>query len=338
VNDILTHSGITASGHLSASYTDGFNKGQSLNYRTFDTNANTFEFNQAMLIVAKQPINGFGGLVNLLAGSDAKVVNAAYGNGSNADFALLQAYLQYAHDNFSIIGGRYVTLAGNEVIDDSADTNISRSFLFQLVEPLVHTGVRASYALGSTTFYLGVNNGVYSGNAVDTNKQKTLEAGVSLAPTSKSNLGIYDYYSHESGAGLNYADFVGSYQITQKLQFVLNGDWYSSHSTTAAEVNAYGLAGYLNYTYNDRWKGSLRGEFVKTKNVVTCPKGDGKCTLSEVTATVGYSPTAHFTVLGELRYDISGDRIYADPGSSPYSTNAYSNDQGNIAVKAIYSF
>ncbi len=332
LSDIFTNSGITVGGHLSASYTDGFNKGKTLDYRAFDTTSNTFEFNQAMLTVAKQPSDGFGGLVNVLAGSDAKAVNGAYGNGSNADFALVQAYAQYAHDGFTIIGGRFVTLAGNEVIDDSANTNISRSFLFQLVEPLVHTGVRASYALGSTTFYLGINNGVYTGNAIDTNKQKTLEAGVSLAPTSNTSLGVYDYYSHEGGAGLNYADFVGSIQITQKLQFVLNGDWYSSHSKTAVEANAYGLAGYLNYTYNDKWKGSLRGEVVKTKNVVNCPKADGKCTLSEVTGTVGYSPTANFTILGELRYDMSGDKVYSDPAV------ASSDTQSNIAVKAIYTF
>lgn len=338
LGDILTNSGITVGGHLSASYAGGFNQGQSLDYRAFDTTSNSFYFNQAMVTVAKQPTEGFGGLVNLLAGSDAKAVNGAYGNGSNADFALVQAYASYTTGHFSIIGGRFVTLAGNEVIDDSADTNISRSFLFQLVEPLVHTGVRASYALGGTTFYLGVNNGVYTGNAVDTNKQKTLEAGVSLAPTSNSSLGIYDYYSHEGGAGLNYADFVGSVQLTRKLQFVLNGDWYSSHSKTTLEANAYGLAGYLNYTFNKQWKGSLRGEYVKTRNVVTCPKGDGKCTLSEITGTVGYSPVPNFTILGELRYDMSGDKVYSDPGSVPYTAGAYSDTQGNVAVRVIYTF
>lgn len=332
LGDIFTNTGITVGGHLSASYADGFNKGQTLDYRAFDTTSNSFYFNQAMVTVARQPDQGFGGLANILAGSDAKAVNGAYGNGSNSDFSLVQAYVSYTTGNFSIIGGRFVTLAGNEVIDDSADTNISRSFLFQLVEPLVHTGVRASYALGGTTLYLGVNNGIYTGNAVDTNNQKTLEVGVSLAPTSKFSLGVYDYYSHEGGAGLNYADFVGSYQITEKLQFVLNGDWYSSHSKTAVEANAYGLAGYLNYVYNDQWKGSLRGEFVKTKNVVNCPKADGKCNLSEVTATVGYSPIANFTILGELRYDMSGDKVYSDPAI------ASSDTQGNIAVKAIYTF
>lgn len=336
LSDIFTNSGITESGHLSASYDYGFNKGQTLAYRAFDGDSNTFEFNQAMLNLSKLPSDGFGGAVTLLAGSDAKGVNGAYGNGSSADFALEQAYVQYAHDGFTVMGGRYVTLAGAEVIDDSADTNISRSLLFQLAEPLVHTGVRASYAMGPATFYLGVNNGVYTGNALDTNKQKTLETGVALAPVTGMSLALYDYYSHEGGAGLNYTDFVGSYQLTEKLQFVLNGDWYTSHSATAGESNIYGFAGYLNYAFNDRWKGSLRGEYLKTKNIAMNLPPSGKATLSEVTATIGYSPVANLTLLGEVRYDM-GDKVYPNPGVMGVSST-YKDTQGDIAIKAIYTF
>src|SRR5579885_2238360 len=155
LDEILTNSGITATGHLSASYTTGFNKGQTLAYRAFDVTSDSFTFNQALLNVSKLPESGFGAAVSLLAGDDAQGVNAAYGDFndsgtgvSNAKFNAMQAYLQWASGNFTVIGGRYVTLAGAEVIDDSLDSNISRSLLFQLAEPLVHTGVRASYKLG----------------------------------------------------------------------------------------------------------------------------------------------------------------------------------------------
>lgn len=336
LSDVLGNSGIRVNGHLSGSYTYGFNKGSgdgSLAYRAFDTNNDSFLFNQAMLNVSRLPADGVGGAVTLLAGNDAKVVNGAYGNGSNTEFNLMQAYLQYSHDGFTIMGGRYVTLAGAEVIDDSADTNISRSLLFQLAEPLVHTGVRASYALGSTTVYLGVNNGIYTGNASDTNHQKTLEAGVSLAPTSSISLGLYDYYSHEGGAGLNYADFVGSYQATDKLQFVLNGDWFSQHSQTKGPAYAYGFAGYVNYAFTEKWKGSLRGEVLRTKNIAMNSPPDGKATLSEVTATMGYSPVKSLTLMGELRYDM-GDKVYPQAEAG----NPYTDTQGNVALEAIYAF
>lgn len=328
---LLADSGVTASGHLAATYTHGFNDGQTLAYRAFDTDADSFEFNQAMLTLAREPADGFGGATTLLAGSDARAINAAYGNGSNADFALEQAYLRYAHSGLTLVGGRFVTLAGAEVIDASADANISRSLLFQLAEPLVHTGVRASYVLGNATFYLGVNNGIYTGNAVDTNRQKTLEAGVALAPGGGINLAVYDYYSREGGAGLNYLDFVGSLQATEKLRFVLNADWFSQHSGSLGPAHVYGLAAYADYTVNDRWQATLRGEWLETRGIAMNVPAGGRATLGEVTFTLGYSPAARFTLRGELRYDL-GDRVYPDPGPG------FANTQGNVALQALYAF
>ena len=337
ISELLSNSGISVSGHLGASYVYGFNKGSGsspgLAYRAFDTNPDSFTFNQAWLDISRLPSSGVGGEVTLLAGSDATAVNGAYGSGGNSDFSLVQAYLQYSHGAFTIMGGRYLTLSGAEVIDDSQDTNISRSFLFQLVEPLVHTGIRTSYALTDATFYLGVNNGIYTGNASDTNHQKTIEAGVSLTPSSSTSLGIYEYYSHEGQAGLSYLDFVGSYQATSKLSFVLNGDWFSQHSAVNGPAYAYGLAAYANYTFSPKWTGSLRGEVVKTKNIAQNLPPSGKATLSEVTATVGYAPVPSLKLLGELRYDM-GDKVY--PQAS--ATNPYTDTQGNVAVEAVYSF
>lgn len=335
LDEILTNSGITASGHLSASYTTGFNKGQTLAYRAFDGTSDSFTFNQALLNVSKLPASGFGAAVSLLAGNDASGVNAAYGDGDDK-FNVMQAYLQWASGNFTVIGGRYVTLAGAEVIDDSADSNISRSLLFQLAEPLVHTGVRASYKLGPATFYLGANNGVYTGNATDTNKQKTLETGLAYAISSAVSLAVYDYYSHEGGAGLNYLDSVLSWTVTDKLTVVVNGDWYSAHSSGTPGAYAYGFAGYLNYAFTDRWKGSLRGEYLKTKNITAAGDAEGKSDLNEITATVGYSPVKNVTLLGEVRYDMSGDKNFPDPGTVADPT--LSDSQGDFAVKAIYTF
>jgi hypothetical protein len=336
LSDVLGASGITATGHLSGSYTTGFNKGQALAYRAFDGTTDSFTFNQAMLNLSKTSDSGVGGAVSFLVGNDASGVNAAYGD-SSGNFNLMQGYLSYTSGNFSVMGGRYVTLAGAEVIDDSADTNISRSLLFQLAEPLVHTGVRTSYKMGDATFYLGVNNGIYTGNANDTNKQKALETGFAYAFSPAVSLGVYDYYSHEGGAGLNYLDSVLSWTATDKLSFVLNGDWASAHySDGTPGTYLYGLAGYMNYAFTDQWKASLRGEYLKTKNATITGDSNGKSDLSEVTATIGYSPLAGLTLLGEVRYDMSGDKNFPDPGTDTPPT--FSDNQGDIAVKAIYAF
>jgi hypothetical protein len=344
LDDVLTNSGITEAGHISASYTGGFNKGQTLAYRAFDYDANSFELNQAALTVSKLPTDGFGGLVNVTAGSDAKVINSSYGSG-DGDFALTQAYLQYAHGPWTVIGGRYVTLAGAEVIDDSQDANISRSLLFTLAEPLVHTGVRASYAItGTTTAYLGVNNSAVSGDGLDGDKTKTAETGLAYASTDKKlGAAVYDYYGVDHSVKTNFLDLDLSYQLTDKLQLVGNGDYYR-FTGAGADGYAAGVAVYVNYQFTDAWKGSLRGEYLAEKNDLAIgttsisPSADGKSHIEDITATVGYSPVKSVTLLGEVRWDLSGDHVFPNPGTDTVDYTDFSKDQGDVELKAIYSF
>jgi hypothetical protein len=117
LSQILVNSGITVAGYVDASYEASFNSTSGLTtgeikLHEFDTNSNTFEVNQAALTVSYLPTSGFGALVNVIAGEDAKVINATMSPGSSSDIALTQAYAQYAVGNLTVIGGRFVTLAG----------------------------------------------------------------------------------------------------------------------------------------------------------------------------------------------------------------------------------
>ena len=118
LSDVLVNSGITASGYVDASYVEGFNKGSALGGsgvggRAFDTSADTFTFNQAALNIGYQPTEGFGGFVNVIAGQDAKYVNASYGDGTST-FSLAQAYAQYATGNLTVIAGHPVRLRSDQ--------------------------------------------------------------------------------------------------------------------------------------------------------------------------------------------------------------------------------
>jgi hypothetical protein len=70
------------------------------------------------------------------------------------------------HDSFqldraalTVIGGKFVALAGVEVLAPTGNTNFSRSLLF-FAEPMTHTRVRATYAASDTlSLIAGVNNG-----------------------------------------------------------------------------------------------------------------------------------------------------------------------------------
>ena len=337
LDEVLTASGVTLAGYVDSSYVFGKNKGDTLLFRTFDSKTGSFTFNQAAFTVSKLPAEGFGGLVNVIAGDDATVINGSYGDGSGK-FNLTQAYVQYATGGLTIIGGRYVTLAGAEVINDTLNTNISRSFLFQLAEPLAHTGVRSSYKFSDAfTAYLGAANSAVSGLASDNNKQKTVEAGVAITPTSALSIGLYDYYGHDPVGGeqqkTNYADLVISLQAADALQFIINADYVKFFSTdTVQESNVKGVAGYVNVKLSDSLKASLRAEYLKSHNGFVACGGGTDCNLKEVTLTLDYAAAKNFDLLGELRYDKGSDAVFLN------GTDPLKDSQGDIALKAIYKF
>ncbi len=341
LSDVLVNSGISASGYIDSSYTEGFNKGSTLGGgsaagRTFDVKSDSFTFNQAALNIGYQPADGFGGFVNLIAGSDAKVINASYlGTASSDDeFALAQAYAQYATGNFTVIAGRFVTLSGYEVINSTLNTNISRSLLFQNAEPLVHTGVRASYKFSDLiTAYLGLSNSALTGLASDDNKQKTLEAGGLLTPSKAVSVGLYEYYGFDGGdptQKTSLTDLTASWQVLDPLQLALNLDYkkvYGLDGGGPAGNETYGVAGYVNYTFLSNLKGSLRGEYIKFRT-------DGYSeNNNEFTVTLDYSPAANFDLLGEVRADGSSNHIYPNGDATDLK-----GTESDIAIKAIYKF
>lgn len=143
--DMLTASGITESGYVAASYYHSNGYGTD---HQFDNKHDSFQLDQAGLTIAFQPKEGFGASVNMAAGEDMKILNAAEGSSPNT-FDVVQAFAQYASGPLTVIAGKYVTLAGAEVIAPTGNTNFSRSLLF-FAEPLTHTGIRATYAASDT--------------------------------------------------------------------------------------------------------------------------------------------------------------------------------------------
>jgi hypothetical protein len=370
LSDVLVNSGITANGYVSGSYEASFNstKGATageIPLHAFDTNSNSFQLNQAALTLSYLPSSGFGALVNVIAGEDAKVINGAYSNGTSfTDFALTQGYLQYAVGNLTVIGGRFVTLAGEEVINDTANTNVSRSLLFTNLEPLVHTGVRASYKFSDLiTGTVGINNSAF-GFSSDYDKPKTVELGAAITPSSTVSIALADYYGVDNTSGTqtknNYADLVASWQATSALQLIVNGDYVRSVGSldtvpgyllglagfpggTPGSSSGEGVALYANYQYNDHWKGSLRGEYLYLKASPSTFAGTGQSHVAEATVTVDYSATKNFDVLGEVRGDYGNisETGFGNAGIFPdtsNTTNGLQKSQSEVLIKAIYKF
>ncbi len=370
LSDVLKASGIDLHGYIDAAYSRLSGAGvftSGVADRVFDTEADSFNVHQAAVIVSYLPKEGFGGLVNLTAGRDARIIASA--GESTSNFDVTQAFVQYAHGPLTIMSGKYVTLAGAEVINSTADTNYSRSILFGYAIPFAHTGVRVTYAASDqVSLIVGINNGW--DQLQDTNKQKTLEAGLSFTPNKTFSLAVQGYSGIEQGttastlggggsSGVPFGthgrrdliDAVGTWNVSGQLTLILNVDWadqengYARPDGTLGSAQWLGAAGYANYQFNDQWAVSARAEVFDDKQgfrtgVVNGSGGLGQ-TWSEGTLTLRYLPNTNFEVRTEARWDHSNGRNFVDDALSFVASGGSTGskaDQWSFGVEGIAKF
>jgi hypothetical protein len=334
---ILANSGITESGYVAASYYDssGYNT-----YHQFDTSHDTFQLDEAGLQLAYQPKSGFGAVVDVIAGQDAKIVDAAETAGASANsFDLLQGFAQYVTGPLTVQAGKFTTLAGAEVIAPTGNTNFSRSLLFY-AEPLTHTGVRATYAVTDTvSVIVGVNNG-WNYTKIDYGS-KTGELGVAYNPNKYFSLTAQMYAGKDPvyGAERTFFDTVATFNATSALTFVLSYDWGKQETGTATPDTLTGgdwdgVAAYANYQINSKWRVSLRGEYLDDKDGTTVVTGSPQ-DLKEATLTFGYDPVASFELRLEGRYDTSSEPTFLKAETPVVQ---YGSNQSEVAVQGVYKF
>ncbi len=384
ISDVLDASGISMTGYFDLAYNSmnstglfvnapagPVSGGLSGNSHIFDTpgatqgkNFNSFNLQQFSVIIAKQPREGFGGYVNMTTGQDATTVastglGAGGPDNSSHVFDLTQAYLSYAKGPLTVIGGKFATLAGAELITSPSNKNYTRAWMFGW-GPYTHTGLRATYAANDmVTLIAGVNNGW--DQVTSTTSSKTAELGLDITPSSLFSLATTYYQGKENaqvipgvgGVGTRkYLDMVGTFNATNQLNLVF--DYANGSQANAALPGAAGSAGtakwdalalYANYQINDLWRVSYRNENFNDKDgyrsgltyvaalggagIVGNPVGQR---LRSNTVTIGYSPVKNLELRGEVRFDKSS----ADAFLQSNGTGA--NAQHTIALDAVYQF
>jgi hypothetical protein len=359
LKEVLGVSDITMTGYVDASY-GAYNvdpaeqPGTLINY--FDDNKNSFYLKQASLTVASQPKEGFGALVNLTLGNDAKHIHSYGAGSSDSDFDVTQAWVQYATGPVTIIGGKFNTLAGAEVIAPTGNTNISRSIAFLQALPFTHTGLRVAYApIDTLTLYAGINNGW--DQQQDMNSAKTAELGAVWNPTTMVSWAASLYNGKETILspldGTTEQDknrFLFDTVLTVKpvdgLSLILNYDYGKQDDAVLnngkeddAEWDA--IVGYINYQFNEMWRVSLRGEQYNDKDgwkmgltdqdIDSASFGEISKKTKSVTLTVGYAPTASFELRGEVRQDKTDKDALIDGSST-------TDKQTFVALEGLYKF
>ena len=354
---IMEATGIDIHGYIDVSYTalsgNGKFIGNVVNNRVFDYERNSFNLQALDLTISKLPTEGFGGLVNLTAGKDADVI-ASYDtdglyNNQKDNFDVTQAYFHYATGPWMVIAGKYVTLAGAEVIKSPSNTNFSRSILFGYAIPFAHTGVRTYYKLGDTlTLIAGVNNGWDV--IKDTNSNKTVELGVTFTPSKMFTLAAQGYSGTERVAGFvpsgtqgrrDLIDLVATFNATEKLAFVLNYDYATQKNATRIDgtigtAKWTGLAAYVNYQISDKWRASLRGEYFDDKDGYRTVVEPGKTSgqkWKEATLTLAYLPNKNVELRAEVRGDRSDQAVFLEDNGVTAK-----NTQRSVGLEAIYKF
>jgi len=338
LDKILEASGISVSGYIDAGYTYAKN-GAGFTDRVFDGQQNSFALNQFGLTVAKQPKEGFGGLVNLTVGRDAQFIHSFPEAAPGSMFDVTQAFAQYAGGPLTLIAGKFTTLHGTEVIASTGNTNISRSILFGSV-PFTHTGVRATWALSDTVSLIaGVNNGW--DQLTDANKGKTLELGATLNPIKPLNITLSGYSGKEvlTPGGLAVPEgtrtsinAVASYTIIDPLSVGLEVLDVSQDNTVGGNAKGKytGFAGYVTYMFTPKIRGVVRAESFDDKDGLRFGAASQK--YKEVTLTGAFLASDSFEARAEVRRDQGNNKVFSD------STGTLSKDMTSIALQGLYKF
>jgi hypothetical protein len=348
LDKVLEASGLSMTGYIDAAYThanrDIQTGGTGFSPRVFDSYNNSFVLHQVGLQIAKQPKSGFGGLVNVTAGKDAGVIHSAPANEQTWD--LTQGYLQYATGALTVIGGKFTTLHGMEVIWSPSNANYSRSILFG-AEPFTHTGVRATYAVtDSLSLIGGINNGW--DQLVDANKGKTLELGVTATPIKPLSLTASYYGGQEMSpvTGTNGRrdsfDFVGTWNLMTALSVgleylrVSQEDAVPDGSGGTKSGTYSGIAGYLSWTFMPKMKLSLRAEAFDDKDGFRFPAaatiaGTTGTKHREFTTTVAWLAADNFELRGEVRADRADQAVYTDGANLSKTLTTF-------ALQGLYKF
>jgi len=348
LDKVLEASGLSVSGYIDTAYQHANrNIETGFSPRVFDSQNNSFVLHQFGLQVAKQPKEGFGGLVNITAGKDAQVIHSFpefTSATSGSMFDITQAFAQYASGPLTVMAGKFVTLQGSEVIWSPANNNFSHSILFGAI-PFTHTGVRVGYAAADmVTLYGGLNNGW--DQLTDANKGKTLELGATITPIKPLSITVSDYRGQEpTGGGQNGTrnsfNLVATYTVMEPLTLgfeYLNVSQKNAASVaspgTSIDAKYSGVAGYASYMFMPKLRGSLRAEAFNDKDGFHFgfPAGTTSSTkYKEFTMTVGYLAADNFELRGEVRTDRADQAVFTD------GTNL-SKSLITFAIQALYKF
>ncbi|HEY4440902.1 MAG TPA: outer membrane beta-barrel protein [Candidatus Elarobacter sp.] len=332
-------SGFADTSYSAVSTSKSFQFGDGANSRVFDTVNRQPMLNNLNLQLQHNGV--IGGKLELSLGSDADVI-ASYPTANNNSVDITNAYLSASSGQFTLIAGKFSTLAGAEVLESPGNLNFSRSILFGYAIPFTHTGARLTWAATSTVSVIaGINNGW--DNTKGSGGPLTAEGG--LAYTNKNLTWTAQGYSgtervsnaawtnpaafppgFDSAGHRSVIDSVATYKFGPVVTGTLNYDYGYQGVAPIVDANGAllgfghatwnGLAGYASAAVTP--KVTVTGRY----EVFNDPQGYRSSYAQkwgEGTLTFAYAPSTPLLFRLEVRADHSNVMPWVDGNGNPIS-------------------
>ncbi len=356
--------GVSIHAMVDAGYEHNFNQPiHNVNvFRAWDENG--FQLTQGNLHIERDGTVGF--VTDINVGQVANSISAAT-HYSNVAFVggqwidATQYYLTYTAplgSGVSFEAGRFVTLLGAEIIPvyNNQNFNESRGLLFNLGEPLTHTGIRASYTFNDYFSATGgVNNG-WDDPAANSNGGPNYEGELTLNTKDKSvSFVLNGIWGPNAIGGANGKQVSNSNLgavdpiFTWKPSFVPNLTLQTEYLYGSQEgpvINGHsaswqGAAQYLVYDFTPSLESATRGEFFQDKDGARTT-GTGQ-TVWEITETLSYKIPEVTGLLARLEYrhDNSSENVFTNNDTiNPVTltNNHLWHGQDTLAANFIYAF
>jgi hypothetical protein len=133
---------------------------------------------------------------------------------------------------------------------------------------------------------------------------------------------------------------IGRWNATDALTLVLNYDWgrQDGGASDGGVARWDGLAGYINYAFNDHWRASLRSEYLDDQNGYRTGFTQN---WKETTLTVAWMPGKAVELRLEGRADRSDHAVFVRDNAYFVSTGDLQflgDQQSSVALEALYKF
>jgi hypothetical protein len=364
--------GISVHALVDAGYEHNFNQPISnVNIdRAWDQNG--FQLTQGNLHIERDGTVGFVTDINFgqVANAISSVTN--YSNPAHVGNQWVdptQYYLTYTApfgSGVSFEAGRFVTLLGAEIIPiyNNQNFNESRGLLFNLGEPLTHTGVRASYTFNDyVSATAGLNNGWddpastsnngpnYEGELTVNTKDKSLSFvlngiwGPNVQPSTLASLSPAGKGLH-SNMNLGAIDPIATWKPSFVPNLTLQAEYlYASQSGPVINGHSatwQGAAGYVVYDWTPAVELATRAEFFDDMDGARTGLGQAQ-TLWEITQTLSYKIPEVTGLIARLEYrhDNSSQNVFTNNeviNPATLTNNHLWHGQDTLAANFIYAF